>query len=367
MVEEAHAIDSSQGSGEGDGVQPSRALSPAELALQEQLLLRVSRTFALTIPQLPAALRDVVANHYLLCRIVDTIEDEPTLSLEQKRYFCGRFVEVAATLAGARRFAEELGPRLSSRTRPDEHDLIAATPTVIRITAGFNRTQRDALARCVRIMANGMVEFQQNRNLHGLKDLEQMSRYCYHVAGVVGETLTELFCEYSTAIMARRPQLMKLAVSFGQGLQMTNILKDLWDDQRCGACWLPQDVFDEAGFDLKGLAPGAYRDEFGRGLSRLIGIAHRHLDDAVTYTLLIPKDEAGIRSFCLWAIGFAVLTLRKINNHLDFSAGKQVKISRRSVKSTILATRLTMSHDRLVRSLFFLAGRGLPAAPARGG
>jgi farnesyl-diphosphate farnesyltransferase len=44
--------------------------------LQDQLLPGVSRTFALTIPQLPDALRPVVTNAYLLCRTADTIEDE---------------------------------------------------------------------------------------------------------------------------------------------------------------------------------------------------------------------------------------------------------------------------------------------------
>ncbi|MDL1867558.1 phytoene synthase, partial [Betaproteobacteria bacterium PRO4] len=39
---------------------------------QEHILQGVSRTFALTIPQLPPALREVVGNAYLLCRIVDT-------------------------------------------------------------------------------------------------------------------------------------------------------------------------------------------------------------------------------------------------------------------------------------------------------
>ena len=49
-------------------------------AFQAQMLSGVSRTFALTIPQLPAGLCRVVSNAYLLCRIVDTIEDEPGLS-----------------------------------------------------------------------------------------------------------------------------------------------------------------------------------------------------------------------------------------------------------------------------------------------
>ena len=46
---------------------------------QERILPHVSRTFALTIPQLPAALRIPVTNAYLLCRIADTIEDEDLL------------------------------------------------------------------------------------------------------------------------------------------------------------------------------------------------------------------------------------------------------------------------------------------------
>ena len=44
---------------------------------QDQILPHVSRTFALTIPQLPMPLRTAVTNAYLLCRIADTIEDEP--------------------------------------------------------------------------------------------------------------------------------------------------------------------------------------------------------------------------------------------------------------------------------------------------
>ena len=46
---------------------------------QLRFLPGVSRTFALTIPKLPATLSGVVANAYLLCRIVDTIEDDPTM------------------------------------------------------------------------------------------------------------------------------------------------------------------------------------------------------------------------------------------------------------------------------------------------
>jgi farnesyl-diphosphate farnesyltransferase len=55
----------------------------ADEVYQDQILPRVSRSFALTIPRLPLDLRTPVTNAYLLCRIADTIEDESALSAAQ--------------------------------------------------------------------------------------------------------------------------------------------------------------------------------------------------------------------------------------------------------------------------------------------
>lgn len=329
---------------------------------QAHLLSGVSRTFALTIPQLPPGLARVVSNAYLLCRIVDTIEDEPALSPERKRGFCQQFSEVVDALTPSERFSAELAPLLSEHTIAAEHELIRCTPRVIAITHSLTRDQQEALACCIRVMSQGMAEFQENHDFLGLENLPELDRYCYFVAGVVGEMLTKLFCDYSPEIAERREALLSLAVSFGQGLQMTNILKDIWDDRFRGACWLPRDIFDEAGFDLQRLAKGPYQSSFGCGLARLIGIAHGHLRNALSYTLLIPRHETGIRNFCLWALAMAVLTLRKINRHRSFSAGSQVKISRNSVRAAILTSRLTASHDYLLRSIFYLSSIGLPHA-----
>ena len=50
--------------------------SEADLAFQADMLQGVSRTFALTIPELPRPLDIIVGNAYLWCRVADTIEDE---------------------------------------------------------------------------------------------------------------------------------------------------------------------------------------------------------------------------------------------------------------------------------------------------
>jgi farnesyl-diphosphate farnesyltransferase len=338
---------------------PKSLSSGSDSEFQTLLLEGVSRTFALTIPQLPEKLYGAVANAYLLCRIVDTIEDEVSLTPEQKKYFCSEFIDIVKTGVNAEPFAVELAPLLSEQTSPAEHTLIHVLPRVIQITHTFEQDQIDALASCVETMAEGMPIFQA-QNLHnGLATLADMDRYCYYVAGCVGEMLAKLFCHYSPEIAKHKDELLTLSVSFGQGLQMTNILKDIWDDAQRGVCWLPQDIFTETGFDLKNLSPETHDKNFKTGLEHLITIAHGHLQNALTYTQLIPAHETGIRNFCLWALGMAVLTLKKVKQNLDFKHSDQVKISRKSVKATIMATRLAGRSNILLTLLFNLVGREL--------
>ena len=338
------------------GVMNSQA--PADLAYQDEILQGVSRTFALTIPQLPDVLERVVGNAYLLCRIADTIEDDKHLPYSKKRQFSERFIRVVNGEEDTQQFARDLYPRLSPTATADERDLIRNTPAVIRITHGFNLRQQAALQRCIRIMADGMSRYQEANVANGLKDQQDMDSYCYYVAGVVGEMLTELFCDYSSAIDQHHDELMRLAVSFGQGLQMTNILKDIWDDQKRNMCWLPQTVLESYGVSLDG-APLRNGKEFQQALGHLVGVAHAHLGDALKYTLLLPGNETGIRRFCLWALGMAILTLRNINKRRGFTSGDQVKISRRSVKATIISSNLLTRHDFLLRWLFNRLAAGL--------
>jgi len=326
---------------------------------QSLLLAGVSRTFAMTIPELPAKLSGAVASAYLLCRIVDTIEDEVSLSAEQKKYFCSEFIQIVKTGANAEPFALALAPLLSEQTIPAEHTLIQVVSRVIKITHTFDPNQIEALACCIKTMAEGMLIF-QSQDLHGgLATLADMDRYCYYVAGCVGEMLTKLFCHYSPEITQHKNELLSLSISFGQGLQMTNIVKDIFNDAQRGVCWLPQDIFTETGFDLTTLTTERSSDNFRKGLEHVISIAHGHLYRALKYTQLLPSHETGIRKFCLWAIGMAIVTLKKIKHNPAFTNADQVKITRSSVKATILATRLAGRSNALLTLLFNITSREL--------
>ncbi len=324
----------------------------SDIKFQNRSLDGVSRTFALTIPQLPAGLREVVGNAYLLCRIADTIEDEPALSHAQKREFSERFIKVVAGTESASQFAGDLHAELSASTTADERELIRSTERVIRITRACTAFQQQELERCVRVMSRGMAQFQENASLDGLADVSELDRYCYVVAGVVGEMLTELFCDHCPDTAREYPRLIELAVSFGQALQMTNILKDVWDDQARGVCWLPRDVFDISGYDLTRLSEDHHSKGYITGLHRLVEIAHHHQIRALRYIQLLPYQQSGMRRHCLWALGMSVLTLKRIYENPTFSSGSEVKISRLTVRSLISEAQSALGSNQNMTDLF---------------
>jgi farnesyl-diphosphate farnesyltransferase len=322
---------------------------------QAELLAKVSRTFALTIPQLPAPLADWVGNAYLLCRIADTIEDEPTLSCEEKTGFIQLFLDILSGVKPSDELHHQLTPHLSSGTSLAEQDLIAQTVSVITFYRQFPENVQQILLRGVEIMSHGMTRYQQLASPQGLHDQTALDHYCYVVAGVVGEMLTALFIAYRPSLESQREELAALSVSFGLGLQLTNILKDVWDDASRGVCWWPQTLVGQQGI----VWPPSMNAAISSSRQELVAIAHGHLRDALDYTLVLPAEEQGLRQFCLWAIGMAVLTLQKIQHSDAYLIGGNVKITRRAVKVVIVGCRFAGRYDRALRCLFTWWSRGL--------
>jgi farnesyl-diphosphate farnesyltransferase len=88
-----------------------------------------------------------------------------------------------------------------------------------------------------------------------LGTLEELREYCYTVAGIVGEMLTELFLLGRPALAAIADELRSRAAAFGEGLQLVNILKDAGSDAAEGRVYLPRgasvrEVFALADSDL---------------------------------------------------------------------------------------------------------------------
>jgi len=302
----------------------------ADLAYQKSILGSVSRTFALTIPLLPASIEKVVGNTYLLCRIIDTIEDAAGLDPETKRGLSRLFLDAVLGKVAIEAFTTPCLEALSNHPNPDEIDLIVHTPTILRILHTCSAHDQAAVGRCVTIMSEGMSHFHGKQSQQGLKDLPEFEEYCYVVAGVVGELLTTIFSSHSAAFSKNISGHENLAIAFGQALQMTNILKDSAEDRARGVSWRPSNLTQK----------------------ELLAIAYEKLTLSLNYILLIPKKEIGMRRFCFLAFGLAVMTLNTIAKKENIGNGNEVKLSRKQVATFYSFTKLAAWSDWAMKVFF---------------
>lgn len=188
------------------------------------LLEKTSRTFALAIPLLDPALARRVGLAYLLFRIADTLEDAELWDRGQR-------------LFALRSFEHWLGgghgewKHMPAPTK--DAGCIELLDRADAVLAEVPDTERGHVARTAR----GMAEFVARQDEQGriaLASIEDLRAYCYVVAGIVGEMLTELF--------GVAPALWEEGKTFGEGLQLVNILKDAASDAQQGRVYLPPSV-----------------------------------------------------------------------------------------------------------------------------
>ena len=279
----------------------------------------------------------MVGNTYLLCRIVDTIEDAADLSAQTKQSLSALFLDAVLEKAPVEAFVGPCLDALRNYSNQDELDLIAHTPTVLRILHTCSSTDQQAVSRCVSIMSKGMSFFHGRQNQAGLQDLAEFEEYCYVVAGVVGELLTTIFSNHSPAFKAKIARHEDLAIAFGQALQMTNILKESPEDKARGVSWKPINISQES----------------------LLKLAYEKLQASLDYILLIPKQEQGMRRFCFLAFGLAIMTLAKIATRKEFDNKDEVKLSRNTVMSFYGFTKWAVKSDTVMKAFFYLSSKSL--------
>ncbi|MEO8432294.1 MAG: squalene/phytoene synthase family protein [Acidobacteriota bacterium] len=287
----------------------------------DRLLAETSRTFALSIPLLPEPTRREVTVAYLLFRIADTFEDASHWSVSARRDALAGFGELLRrpSLPDARRLAAQW-----AADRPSEHpgyvSLVAEIPAVLEdflsLSPGAIAPIRDHLLRSAEGMA-GFVGRTDERGELALASLEELRDYCYTVAGIVGEMLTELFLLGRSGLEAGAPVLRPRARLFGEGLQLVNILKDSDSDAAEGRRYVPDSL------------PRA----------EVFVLARRDLEAAGEYILELQARGApsGILGFTALPVELAWATLERVE-----VSGPGARISRPEVAAiaAALAARL---------------------------
>ena len=323
-------------------------ISDDDLSFCRRALDEVSRTFARPIGMLPEPLAVAVGCGYLLCRIADTIEDHPQLSLGEREDMFEIFL---ATLAG-----DDPAPlaRAFEALAGDDPELILGRncARVMRVLESLDEVQRTACRRWIAEMARGMNLYVHRPagpdGLVALTTLADLERYCYFVAGTVGHLLTDVFS--SVFDPALEPALRADAERFGAGLQMVNILKDVTEDRARGWSYIPRSACAERGLDLRDLLEVEQRERAHAAIAPVFAMARDRLDGALRYALAVPPSHPGVRVFCLLPLWMAARTLVLADgNDAVFDPDADVKISRAEVEAlTTEVTRFVADDAALV-------------------
>lgn len=262
----------------------------------DDLLEKTSRTFALSIPLLPEPTRREVTVAYLLFRIADTFEDSASWPREQRIASLDTFCELLERPdpERTRRCAEQW-----RAATPIDHagylELLAELPFVLDAFFALGDEARRRVRHHTLRTAHGMAEFVARTEADGrlvLADLEDLRRYCYVVAGIVGEVCTDLFLLDRPQLAPFEAALRERAALFGEGLQLVNILKDSAFDATEGRRYLPATVDRDAVFTL----------------------AREDLVAAREYVLILQRAgaERGIVEFNALPVLLAFATLTKV-------------------------------------------------------
>ena len=327
----------------------------------------VSRTFAISIRFLPGMLGRAVLTAYLLCRIADTIEDDGAATPDRKAELLDGFL----TCLGDQETADAF-PLLAADIAgdPAHVNLLRHTDLVCVLLRSLPDRSRARVVHWVTEMVVGMRKFVRlYPDGIRIQTVAEYKEYCYYVAGTVGCMLTELWQLHASSI--GKPEFTRLwakCQQFGEALQTVNILKDIAHDaQHENAIYIPELSLAEHGSGHQTLLSAAHLERNHAAVTTFIQLAWLDLDDALEYLLLIPRRAVAIRAFCVLPLLFAYATLRDLTRtQAMLIEGGTVKISRREVKSLMVAGLVALLSNRALRALVERVKRRpfVPFAPA---
>lgn len=315
---------------------PKLLSKPMSDAFYPTHLERVSRSFAFCIAQLEGNFRDWVSLSYLLCRILDTVEDAswPNSESQAEAYkqfqeFLAAPAQPAALQAWIASFPGGIseGERLLIQDSGECFARYHALPPKIK----------EMMSTSILNMFRGMRFFSTERKDSAairLRDLNDVNQYCFFVAGVVGDLLTNLLAGKSNAPV--NPSQLLDGHHFGLFLQKVNLLKDQEEDERQGRFLV---------------APSR---------EALLGSLKANGEGAIRYILALPVKERGYRIFCAWSLFLGLCSLRWMERSTIFGLPMMNKPPRLRTKWLMRQVRDLIDDNERLLELF---QRSLPLFP----
>jgi phytoene synthase len=246
-------------------------------AICREIAKREAKNFYYAFLVLPKHKSDAMCAIYSFMRRADDIADDESLPIEQRRVVMSQWVEAWRATRGGAHTDDPVFLALNDTQRrfeiPDKllEELVQGTTMDLEPQP---------------IGAKGLQTF---------ATFDDLYRYCYLVASVVGLVCIKIF-GYSDA------RAEKLAEETGVAFQLTNILRDVKEDAERGRIYLPLDMlaqFQVSEDRIHALMAGAPMEARERSLLGEVGNRAEHYYESADK--LLPLIDADSRA-ALWVL-----------------------------------------------------------------
>ncbi len=212
--------------------------------LETDLLSGVSRSFYLTLRLLPRPMRRAAGIGYLLARTSDTVADTTGVPADLRMESLLRFRDSLASGGGFPRWPL---PLLNACHHARERELLERSGEIREALAGLPEEEAALVREVVDVIIGGQAldleRFAGATAEHPvtLESGGALEDYAWRVAGCVGVFWTKLGFLTMGEAFSTEPEedLRNRGKTFGKGLQLVNILRDLPRDLQDGRCYLP--------------------------------------------------------------------------------------------------------------------------------
>lgn len=290
------------------------------------IMQKVSRSFALTVPLLDKRIREPVMITYLQDRLLDSFEDEGEFENKIRREYMDEVINLFnPKLNNEKEVISKIDGMADNFNGPIKN-LVENTDKLKICFDSLDPQIQEISFRWLKEMNAGMKYYLDEP----VNTFSQLNEYCYYVAGTVGGFLTDLLIEAGGIEGKNKSALEKNFVESGLFLQKVNIIRDIKLDiiNHRKHYWPLQ----ELGITEEEIIDPTHEEKALEALTKMVEDVKRHSKALVDYYHAIPQEWKGYRKFYSVnnAMGYATLELVEGNTDL-FYKDKKLKIKKTQV------------------------------------
>tara|TARA_B100001094_G_scaffold332593_2_gene405369 strand:- start:87 stop:1088 length:1002 start_codon:yes stop_codon:yes gene_type:complete len=305
----------------------------------DSILEGTSRSFYLSLKELPNSIRTQVSLLYMLARTSDTIADseqgdsgELMLALESYNDFSQGKTANLIDLSGL----------ADLQRNKSEASLLRNVEKIVSKIGEFSDSDQKAIRRCLGIIIGGQIlDLQRFSSNNGpiipLDSDQELDDYAYRVAGSVGEFWTRMSLDHIFQLKGEGQEeaLFEKGIRFGKALQMINILRDIPADLSLGRCYIPRSSLDEYGMTPSDLIEPTKMDSFRPLYDRYLDLTDEYLASAIQYIEMLPHWKLRLRAACMFPVIIGKRTVSKLREGNALDPSNRLKIDRSEIKEVI--------------------------------